>query len=151
MTSTSFFAQACYRGERHAELEQEYFKVYYPLDERMPRLRRLPDSRIVQSDELLTEEEMKTSPVYNELLPRADSRNGLVTRFDWPDGSRIVWTVGDPADAAGWHASATPSPASGSPQAGPLQGGSSAPVSSTFPRLSAKRPFDKVRAAAQAD
>ena len=97
-----FFAQICYRGERCVELEQEYFEVYYPLDERMPRMRRLPDSRIVHSNELFAEEEMRTSPVYNEILPRSDSRNGLVTRLDGPDGSRIVWTVGDPVDAAGW-------------------------------------------------
>ena len=97
-----FFARLCYRGERCADLEREYFEVYHPLDERMPRLRRLPDSRIVSPDELLTEEEMKTSPVYNEILPRADCRKGLVTRLDGPDGSRIVWSIGDPVDAAGW-------------------------------------------------
>ena len=97
-----FFAQLCYRGEHGAELEREYFEVYYPLDERMPRMRRLPDSRIVHSNELFAEEEMRTSPVYNEILYRTDSRDGLVTRLDGPDGSRIVWTVGDPVDAAGW-------------------------------------------------
>lgn len=97
-----FFAQACYRGERQAELEQEYFKVYYPLDERMPRIRRLPDSRIVHQDELFAEEELKTSPVYNEFLRRADARNSLMTRLDGPDGCRIVWTTFDPANAAGW-------------------------------------------------
>ena len=97
-----FFAQLCYRGERCADLEREYFEVYYPLDERMPRMRRLRDSRIVQSDELLTEEEMKISAVYNEILPRTDSRNGLTTRLDGPDGSRIVWSIGDPVDAVGW-------------------------------------------------
>ena len=97
-----FFAQLCYRGERCVELEREYFEVYHPLDERMPRMRQLPDSRIVHVDELLTEEEMKTSSVYNEILPRYDGRNGLVTRLDGPDSSRIVWTVGDAVDAAGW-------------------------------------------------
>ena len=96
-----FFAQLCYRGEHGAELEREYFEVYYPLDERMPRMRRLPDSRIVHSNELFAEEEMRTSPVY-EILPRTDSRNGLVTRLDGPDGSRIAWTLGDAVDAAGW-------------------------------------------------
>ena len=97
-----FFARLCYRGARCVELEREYFEVYHPLDERMPRLRRLPDSRIVESDALFTEKEMKTSPVYNEILPRGDSRNGLLARLDGPHGSRIVWTTGDPVDAAGW-------------------------------------------------
>ena len=97
-----FFAQLCYRGERCPELEREYFEVYHPLDERIPRVRRLPDGRIVHADELLTEKEMKTSSVYNEIMPRADARNCLVARLDGPDGSRIVWTVLDPVDAAGW-------------------------------------------------
>ena len=99
-----FYAQVCYRGERRAELEREYFEVYHPNDERLPRLCRLPDSRIVRSDELLPEEELKTSPLYNELLPRADAGNSLLTRLDGPDGSRVVWTVCDPVDAAGWTA-----------------------------------------------
>ena len=97
-----FFAQLCYRGERCAELEREYFQDYYPHDEWIPKVRRLPDSRIAHVGELLTDEEKKTSPAYNEIVPRANFRNGLVARLDGPDGSRIVWTVGDSVDAAGW-------------------------------------------------
>ena len=37
-----FFARYCYRGQRDHELEREYFEVYHRLDERIPRLRRLP-------------------------------------------------------------------------------------------------------------
>ena len=36
-------ARFLYRGERREELEQEYFAEYYRLDERVPRVRRLPD------------------------------------------------------------------------------------------------------------
>lgn len=97
-----FFARACWRGEHRAEFEREYFEVYHPFDERLPRMRLLPDSRIVHTDELFTEEEIKTSPVRNELLPRSDCSNSLLGRLDGPRGSRIMWAVGDPVDAAGW-------------------------------------------------
>ena len=99
-----FFTRLCYRGERVTEIEREYFEVYHPVDERMPRLRRLADSRIVHVDALFTGEEKQTSPVYNELLPRFDARDSLHARLDGPDGSRIVWAVGDPVDAEGWTA-----------------------------------------------
>ena len=37
-----FFARLCARGERHRELERAYYRVYYPIDERLPRIRDLP-------------------------------------------------------------------------------------------------------------
>lgn len=93
-----FFARFCYGGHRYVELEREYFEVYHPLDERVPRLRRLPDSRPVHVAELYTPDEMKTSEVYNEMLPRSDTGNGLHVRLDGPHGSRIIWSVADPLD-----------------------------------------------------
>ena len=97
-----FFVRALYRGQRRAELEREYFEVYHPVDERMPRLRQLADSRIVHVDALFTGEEKTASPVYNEMMPRSDTGNCLHARLDGPHGSRIVWTVADPVDAEGW-------------------------------------------------
>ena len=96
-----FFARFCFRGERDVEIEREYFEIYHPLDERMPRLRRLPDGRIVHVHELFTEEERTTSAVYND-LPRSDTGDCVHVRLDGPHGSRIVWTVADPVDARGW-------------------------------------------------
>ncbi|MCY4513514.1 MAG: hypothetical protein OXC69_00005, partial [Candidatus Tectomicrobia bacterium] len=40
-----FSANICRRGERCVESGWVYFNVYYPHDERLPRLRRLPDSQ----------------------------------------------------------------------------------------------------------
>ena len=97
-----FFAWFYYRGRRHRGLEREYFDVYYPLDERVPRLRRLPDSRLVHVTELYTDEELKTSPVYNVALRGGHAQNSLNVRLDGPNGSGIVWTVDDPVDADGW-------------------------------------------------
>ena len=93
-----FFSWLCYRGERNTELVREYFSTYHHLDERLPRLRRLPDSQLVRVADLYSEPERKTSPVYNDLLVRGESRNGLNVRLDGPEGSRIVWFTADPVD-----------------------------------------------------
>ena len=102
-----FFARFCWRAERHREIEREYFDVYHAVDERVPRLRRLPDSRLVHTADLYTDEEMRTSPAYNEALSRGHAQNGLNVRLDGPNGSRIVWLVCDPVDADGWSSAQT--------------------------------------------
>ena len=56
------------KGQRHEDVEREYLEVYHPIDERVPRVRQLPDSRLVHVTDLYTAEELKTSPTYNELL-----------------------------------------------------------------------------------
>ena len=97
-----FFARICSRGERYRELERAYYGAYYPIDERLPRIRSLPDGQLTHVPALSTEAERKTSPVYNELLPRMRGQDGLVVRLDGPDASRIVWSIGDPVDRDGW-------------------------------------------------
>ena len=97
-----YFVRFCYRGQRNEELERLYFGSYHALDERMPRIRQLPDSQLVHVSSLFTDDEMKTSLVFNEALPLADTRDSLNVRLDGPDGSRIVWVVADPIDGEGW-------------------------------------------------
>ena len=97
-----FFAKICHRGEDRSEWLREYFRHYHPVDEHLPRLRKLPDSKIAHVPELFTREELKTSVTYNEGLRRFESRNGLNVRLDGPRGSRIVWALADPVDANGW-------------------------------------------------
>ena len=95
-------ARFYYRGQRDRALEREYFGVYYPRDERVPRLRRLPDGQLVHVRSLYTEQEAKSSATYNEVLPRSHTRNSLHVRLDGPDGSRIVWVLADSIDGAEW-------------------------------------------------
>ena len=59
-----------YHGQRRTDLEREYLEVYHPIDERVPRFRQLPDSRLVHVTDLYTAEELKTSPTYNEIMLR---------------------------------------------------------------------------------
>ena len=93
------------RGQRREDLEREYLETYHPTDERVLRVRQLPDSVLVHVSDLYTTEEMKASPTYNELLPRVGHQDSLNTRLDGPDGSHITWALGDPVDSAGWGSS----------------------------------------------
>ena len=102
-----FFGWFYYRGQRDGGLEREYFDVYHPLDERVPRLLQLPDSRLVHVTDLYTDEELKTSPVYNVALRNGHAQNSLNVRLDGPNGSGIVWTIDDPVDANGWSSAQT--------------------------------------------
>ena len=93
------------RGQRQEELEREYLEVYHPIDERVPRIRQLPDSRLVHVTDLYTAEELKISPTYNEILLRAKCQNGLIVRLDGPDSSHMTWSFGDPVASDGWGSS----------------------------------------------
>ena len=97
-----FFARFCFRGGRREDLERQYFSTYHAWDERIPRLRELPDSQVVHVSSLYTEEEKRTSLVYNEVLGLAHTRDSLNVRLNGPEGSRIAWVVADPIDARGW-------------------------------------------------
>ena len=91
-----------YRGEPRKDLERDYLENYHPADERVPRFRRLADRRLVLISDLYTDQELKTSPTYNEMLVRTGMRNGLNARLEVPGGSYIAWCMGDPIDSDGW-------------------------------------------------
>ena len=97
-----YFAWCIMRGQRHRELERAYFEEYYRRDERVPRLRNLPEGRLFHNTQLYTEEERKTSTAYNELLARHHGANAINVRLDGPNGTRIVRVVNDPVDGDGW-------------------------------------------------
>ena len=97
-----YFARFCYRGQRRPDFENGYFTLYYPLDERIPRVRALPDSEVVPVTKLFTSKELRTSPVYNEALSLNGGQNGLNVRMDGPDGSHMVWSAVGPVDTHGW-------------------------------------------------
>ena len=99
------FVGAYCRGQRREDQERDYLENYYPTDERVPRVRQLPDSRLVHVEDLFTADELKTSPTYNEMLPRTGGQDSLSTRLDGPDGSSIIWSLRDPVALDGWGSS----------------------------------------------
>lgn len=95
-------ARLLYRGEPREAIAREYFSDYYPRDERVPRLRALPEGRVVHTREVYTEAERKTSAAYNVMLPRGEFRNSLNVRLDGAHGMRINWGIADPVGAREW-------------------------------------------------
>ena len=98
-----YFARFLSRGENREDVAREYFSVYHPHDEGLPRLRLRPHGQLVHVPDLYTEEELKTSQVYNEGLRGWGSHEGLDVRFDGPDGLRIVWALSNPVGGDGWQ------------------------------------------------
>ncbi len=97
------FARFLYRGESRQDLVREYFGVYWPDDEGPRRLRGLPAGRLFPTSDLYTEEQLKTSPAYNEGWRRCRGQNGFGVRLEGPDGLRIVWCIADPIATGGWQ------------------------------------------------
>ncbi|MDE0207146.1 MAG: LuxR C-terminal-related transcriptional regulator [Candidatus Tectomicrobia bacterium] len=97
------FAEFYNHGERDQDSERLYFKEYHPYDERLPRCRQLPDSHVVPCVQLYSEEELKTSRVYNEWQRYIGNQKGLHVRLDGPQGSRIVFAFSDPVGGVDWH------------------------------------------------
>ena len=97
-------ARLLYRGERNEALERLYFRDYYASDERVPRFRALPDSRLVHVGDLYTDEEKRRSRAYNEALPMSHTQDCVSVRMDGPNGpgSRVVWSFADPVEGQGW-------------------------------------------------
>ena len=98
-----YFARYFRRGDSFEDETREYFDVYRPHDEGMPRLWRLPQGELVRVRDLYTEDERKRSTAYNEGVRLLGCRNGLRVCIDGPDGLRIVWGAGDPLDGKGWQ------------------------------------------------
>ena len=99
------FVGLFFRGHRRPDLEREYLEVYYPIDERIPRFRRLPDSSLVPVKTLYTAKELKTSRTFNEILSRGKFQNGLNVRLDEPDGSHLSLGFCDPVASDAWGSS----------------------------------------------
>lgn len=99
-----YLQRVCYRGERRRDAERTYFEKYFSCDERVPRLWAAPDGRVVHAAELFTDEEKKTSVVWNEALPLAEMRDGVTACLNGPGGSRVFWSLADPTDGDGWSA-----------------------------------------------
>ena len=96
------FVGAYCRGQRREDQERDYLENYHPTDERVPRFRRLPDSRLVHVKDLFTAEELKTSPTYNEMLLRTGGQDSMNARLDGPDSCSITWGLRDPVASDGW-------------------------------------------------
>ena len=92
------FVQACYGSQRRRDVEERYLTHFFRRDEAAPRVLWLPDGQLTPTGQLYTEQEKKTSPVYNG---SRKIQNGLYVRLDGPGESHIVWSIAESTDAAG--------------------------------------------------
>ena len=100
--SAGFF----YRGHRRQDLEREYLENYHPIDERVPRFRQLPFDRLARARDLYRDDELKTSPAFNEFLRPAGGGDGLNIRLRGVGGcEHISWVLRDPVARDGWGSS----------------------------------------------
>ena len=87
---------------RRQDLEQSYFRDYYPEDEAIPRLHGLRDGEMVHKSDLYTDQEKKTSAAYNEFRCVNNTQNGLFMGLDGLDGHAMVLSFGDSTERSGW-------------------------------------------------
>ena len=88
--------------ERRSDLEQLYFRDYYPRDEAIPRLYGLRDGELAHKSNLYTDQEKKSSAAYNEYLCSHGAENGLFVGIDAHDGDGIVMSCGNSTERDGW-------------------------------------------------
>ena len=88
--------------QRRPDIEQLYFRDYYPRDETVPRLYGLRDGELVYKSDLYTDEEKRTSAAYNEFRRTNKTQNGLFMALDGLDGCAVVLSFADSAERGGW-------------------------------------------------
>ena len=93
-----FFAAFYRRGVRRQDLERLYYANYFERDERVRRLLRLREGKLVRNADLFKARELKTSPTWNEALPLSGTRNGLNVRLRGLHGLRVIWVIADPVE-----------------------------------------------------
>lgn len=97
------FVHFCVDGQHRPDLERKYFRDYWLWDECGLRIACLPHGQLVQTADLFTDREKKTSPAYNEVWCDIQMQNGLSVRLNGLNGSHIGWNLADSLERGGWH------------------------------------------------
>ena len=87
--------------ERRPDIEQSYFRDYYPRDEAVPRLDGLCEGELIYRSDLYTRREKKTSAAYN-FFRINKTHNGLVMGIEVADGYGLVMSCGNSTEREGW-------------------------------------------------
>ena len=90
------------RGERRDDIHLEYLTTYHSHDERVARVRQLPDSRVVHVSDLYSARELTTSLTYNEFLPRISGQNSLLVRLVLSPDAHLTQCLPDPVQGNAW-------------------------------------------------
>lgn len=96
------FSKLYKRGESDEELEMLYITEYLPIDERVPRLFRLPHGQLVPVKNLYTEQELVHSPTYNDFLVPNGAGNSLNVRMDGLRGLHVFMALVSASHRSEW-------------------------------------------------
>lgn len=97
------FGELYFRGQRDPEKGRDYLDNYYFRDERLPRLRQVPDGRVSHVTTLYSAEEIRTSPTYNEYCLRNEAQNSLMVRVRINPQMHLTWSIHDPVRGGAWQ------------------------------------------------
>ena len=89
-------------SEHRIDLERLYYRDYFWRDEAIPRLDGLVDGEVVRKADLYTDEEKKTSVVYNEFRQPNATQNGFFMGIGGLDGCATVLSFGNTIERDGW-------------------------------------------------
>ena len=88
-------------------LEREYAEAFFPTDERIPRLLRMPAGSLIHNGDLYTESEQRASLTYNDFLPRCGASQGgadqICVRLEGLDGLHVFWAATRLATQGAWR------------------------------------------------
>lgn len=98
----AFFVRLCIGGQRVEDLEREYMEKYHDIDEALPRMRAMPDGKVVHIPDLYTEKEKEASRVYNDYLVANGLLNAVTVRMNCPQESRVYWSLLHPRHDGVW-------------------------------------------------
>ena len=88
--------------QRRDDLEESYYRDYYPRDEAIPRLTGLPVGELVYKSDIYTDQEKRTSAAFNEFRCVNKTESGLFTWIHARDGSDVFMSFGNSTERSGW-------------------------------------------------
>lgn len=89
-------------SEHRVDMEQLYYRDYFWRDEAIPRLAGLGDGELAHKTVLYTDQEKKTSVVYNEFRRVNKTQDGFFLGIGGLDGCATVMSVGNSNEREGW-------------------------------------------------
>lgn len=101
------FSQLHVDGRPAPEIEEWYVRDYFAIDERVPKLSRLPTARPVHNDSLFTDWERKSSAAYNEFLRAVGGTNQVLIRLSGQERPDFDMWVLTKFNSQAWDAQQT--------------------------------------------
>ena len=87
------FSRLYLDGAPADDIEEEYLRDYFAIDERIARTPQLPLGEPIDNRQCFTGEELRTSATYNEFLRRVNGTNQVCVRLPGTGSESDVWAL----------------------------------------------------------